>query len=417
MHKSGGYKEKRAPTARRTKKQEATKHIKLDTFFEQKSQLNDEISNSTRLIVPLDSKSLSGSNEPDALVHPQPPNTEVGENQMISTEIDIQLRNDIRLWSDNISEDVRNFWVSKGSKDCRKCDANFLNSAMIHGKEGYRRYCSKYFFTRVHPLTGECIELMWLCYSHSKGKLCCFTCTLLTHSNSAFAQGFNDRKHGDERISLHENSQNHREAMAIMCTRQTSTGRIDNQICLQIENERQYWSKVLERAICVIKFLGERGLAFRGRDEIVGSPSNGNYLGVMEVLVKYDVFLAQHITQCVNRGRGHTSYLSSTICEELISLIGGKVLDTIIQELNSAKFYSLSVDSTPDFTHSDQLTFTVRYVLPTGPEERFLNFLPMIGHTGKEIANMILTFLEENGIDIKNCRGQSYGNASNMSGK
>ena len=77
----------------------------------------------------------------------------------------------------------------------------------------------------------------------------------------------------------------------------------------------------------------------------------------------------------------------------------------------------MSVDSTPDVTHSDQLTLIVRYVLPTGPKERFLRFLPMIGHTGQVIAEMILSFLEEHGIDKNNSRGQSYGNASNMVGK
>ena len=41
----------------------------------------------------------------------------------------------------------------------------------------------------------------------------------------------------------------------------------------------------------------------------------------------------------------------------------------------------------------------------------------MIGHTGQVKAQMILDFLEKFGIDISNCRGQSYDNASNMSGK
>lgn len=65
--------------------------------------------------------------------------------------------------------------------------------------------------------------------------------------------------------------------------------------------------------------------------------------------------------------------------------MASKVLSIIIEELKSAKFFSISVDSTTDVTHSDQLTFVVRYVLPTGPEERFLQFLPMIGHKGQEI--------------------------------
>ena len=108
-------------------------------------------------------------------------------------------------------------------------------------------------------------------------------------------------------------------------------------------------------------------------------------MGILEVLARYDAFLAEHIQRFSNEGKGHTSYLSSTTCEELISLMASKVLSIIIEEVKSAKFFSISVDSTTDVTHSDQLTFVVRYVLPTGPEERFLQFLPMIGHKGQEI--------------------------------
>ena len=41
----------------------------------------------------------------------------------------------------------------------------------------------------------------------------------------------------------------------------------------------------------------------------------------------------------------------------------------------------------------------------------------MSGHKGADIGQIILTFLKVHGIDISNCRGQSYDNASNMSGK
>uniref|UniRef100_A0A0B7BVG9 DUF4371 domain-containing protein n=1 Tax=Arion vulgaris TaxID=1028688 RepID=A0A0B7BVG9_9EUPU len=41
----------------------------------------------------------------------------------------------------------------------------------------------------------------------------------------------------------------------------------------------------------------------------------------------------------------------------------------------------------------------------------------MEGHTAEQLAQSLLDFLKENGIDIKDCRGQSYDNASNMSGK
>ncbi|XP_072225704.1 chromobox protein homolog 1-like [Leuresthes tenuis] len=43
-----------------------------------------------------------------------------------------------------------------------------------------------------------------------------------------------------------------------------------------------------------------------------------------------------------------------------------------------AKYFSITVDSTPDVAHVDQLTFVLRYVSPEGhSRERFLKFLPI----------------------------------------
>ena len=54
----------------------------------------------------------------------------------------------------------------------------------------------------------------------------------------------------------------------------------------------RYWCKVLMRIVSTVKFIAERGLAFRGADEVVGSPNNGNYLGILELLAEYDTFLS-----------------------------------------------------------------------------------------------------------------------------
>uniref|UniRef100_H3B4H0 HAT C-terminal dimerisation domain-containing protein n=1 Tax=Latimeria chalumnae TaxID=7897 RepID=H3B4H0_LATCH len=147
-------------------------------------------------------------------------------------------------------------------------------------------------------------------------------------------------------------------------------------------------------------FLAERGLAFRGENEIFGSP-----------------FLAQHINKHGNMGRGHASYLSSTICEEFIALWGEKVFEHIVKELKEAKYFSVSVDSTPDISKLGQLTCVVRYVLPNGPVERFLTFLDFETHSGQDIAKSLLQFFEKIGVNIADCWGQSYDNASNLSGK
>lgn len=133
------------------------------------------------------------------------------------------------------------------------------------------------------------------------------------------------------------------------------------------ESEVQYWKQVLRRIVSIVQFLCIRGLAFRGKNELIGSSSYGNYLGILELLSQYDTFLAEHICKHANKGRGHTSNLSSTICEEVIELMGQKVLSVIVDEINSAKYFSISVDSMSDVMHVDQLTVIVRYVLQSGP--------------------------------------------------
>ncbi|KAE9522916.1 hypothetical protein AGLY_016727 [Aphis glycines] len=78
---------------------------------------------------------------------------------------------------------------------------------------------------------------------------------------------------------------------------------------------------------------------------------------------------------------------------------------------------SFRVDSTPDIAHIDQLIFMFRYVLPSGsPVERFFMFIDNIGHKSKELADTIIEVLKNNEIPIEDCRGQSYDNATNMSG-
>lgn len=97
--------------------------------------------------------------------------------------------------------------------------------------------------------------------------------------------------------------------------------------------------------------------------------------------------------------------------------MGQQVLMTITKEVKAAKYYSISVDSTPDLSHCDQLTFTIKYVKNMGPVERFLQFIPILGHGAEHLCDLIIQFLQDNGIPLLDCRGQTYDNAANMAGK
>ena len=100
-------------------------------------------------------------------------------------------------------------------------------------------------------------------------------------------------------------------------------------------------------------------------------------------------------------------------------MMGEQVMDAIQDEISKSRHFSVSVDSTLDITHSDQLTIIVRYInmVDYQPVERFLTFINISNHTGKNLADTLLQFLSNQNIHFNNCRGQTYDNASNISGK
>ncbi|KAL4104368.1 hypothetical protein QTP88_019669 [Uroleucon formosanum] len=197
----------------------------------------------------------------------------------------------------------------------------------------------------------------------------------------------------------------------------SEVGRIDHQLILQIQTEINYLKEVLTRVAAVVKSLSSRGLAMRGHEDKIGSTHSGNFGMSLELIAEFDLFLKNHISTFGIKGKRTTSYLSFTVFEQFIKIMGEKVKKTIVNEIKNAKHFSIIVDSTADISHTDQLAFIFRYATINGePVERFLQFLANPGHKSKDLADTVFMVLGENEIDFNNCRGQSYDNASNMSG-
>lgn len=300
-------------------------------------------------------------------------------------------------------------------QDLRKL--NLENSKRYYDNENRYRYATeKMFFAKL--INGENVRREWLLYSVSTNKIYCIQCTLFgSKTGSIFVKGFNDWKH-PERIGEHEKSKEHRENTKTAILRSTLLGKLDTALEKQYLIEREYWTNVLRRLIAVIKFLSKQGLAFRGSLEKFGEEQCGNYLATLELIAKFDPFLKNHVEKYANKGKGKVSYLSKDICDEFIEVLAEHTRKDIIREILSAKYYSISVDSTPDVSHTDQLTFILRYILPTGlVVERFIKFISNIGHKAENMSTAILDTLSDMTLDISNCVGQAYDNASNMSGK
>ena len=132
------------------------------------------------------------------------------------------------------------------------------------------------------------------------------------------------------------------------------------------------------------------------------------------MISQFDHFLSQHIRQFANRGRGHSSYLSKTICDEIVTIMAQKALGVIKQEIVKSRYFSISVDSTPDITRTDQFTIIIRHVNMTNyePVKRFLMFISISIHTGQDLADTLLQCLSKQKIDFNYRRRQTYNNAS-----
>uniref|UniRef100_A0A3B4Y3E3 DUF4371 domain-containing protein n=1 Tax=Seriola lalandi dorsalis TaxID=1841481 RepID=A0A3B4Y3E3_SERLL len=295
---------------------------------------------------------------------------------------------DPALWG-ALTESLRGDIIAKGA------------SAFHNRAKNYPASC------RREPGPGKTL------YSPTTGEIYCFACKMFSSHNS-FVSGFCDLKHSGDRVREHERGAEHRRCMLVLMRRTEKEGTVDASLAKQIEAEGQYWKQVLRRIVAVIKFLGERGLPFRGDDEFLQSPHNGNYLGILELIAQFDPFLKEHIETY----GGTTSYLSSTICKEFIGLMGDKTKQTIATELQQVKHFSTMLDSTPDMSHVDQLTFVFRFVSEKGRVvERFIAFEPIHSHTGSSLAECVQKMVSDLGLDLSDCHRQAYDNASNMSGK
>ncbi|KAL4107535.1 hypothetical protein QTP88_017867 [Uroleucon formosanum] len=281
-------------------------------------------------------------------------------------------------------------------------------------------------------MNGKKLKRTWLSYSSYKNALFCVPCKLFTKienssniSKLAYT-GLTNWKKVTKKIPLHENSPIHKKNVCSWTSLEMALNHcegIDTELQNSIRKEEGHWKSVLLAIIDIIMHLAMDSSAFRGSNEIISSVGtsnrSGKFLNLVNQVSHYHEPLAKHIER---HKKGGLSYFSHGIQDEFLEIMAKRVKDEILSKIIEAKYYSILFDCTPDIAHQEQMTQVIRYVIQNDQNEceiieSFIKFVRVYNKTGESLTEDILDCLKKDNLRISDCRGQSFDNGSNMSGK
>lgn len=254
--------------------------------------------------VVLATASMDSEPEPTDLPEPEPPAEgpipEVASSETVNDNNCGEILTDIAMWPANLPETMRNYVLDFKPKNVG--DLSRAGMLMTDRGRQYFRHSSEHNFY-LTKANGQKERREWLVFSEPSGSVYCYVCKLFPNKASQFStNGCSDWKNIAAKISEHENSYGHVQAMCTFAKRLTAKGRIDEQMAKQLDDERQYWREVLRRIVATVQFLSSQGLAFRGHCN-----NDGNFTSCLNYLSKFDPFLANHIARYGNKGSGSVS--------------------------------------------------------------------------------------------------------------
>jgi len=315
-----------------------------------------------------------------------------------------------------IGDSFRQCMVENGPQKCP--DGPYPRS------EKSRRCFSKAYCFRSMS-NGEKVQRDWLLYSKSTNKVYCFACKLFGGARAVdtrFVVGYNNWQCLSKTLQHHETSGDHINAYLLwkeLASRLRLGKTIDSTLQKAIEAEKAHWRSVLKRVVDCILFLAERNLPLRGKNAKLGDPKNGNFLGILEVIARYDVTLAEHLRKVASKET--TGYLTWCTQNEFLDSIAECVLGQICAQVKASKYFAVELDCTPDISKQEQASVIIRYVHTDDKKnatinESFVGFTVVKDTTGKGLTETLTGVLDNLGLELANCRGQSYDNGSNMRG-
>ncbi|XP_025202917.1 zinc finger MYM-type protein 1-like [Melanaphis sacchari] len=264
----------------------------------------------------------------------------------------------------------------------------------------------------------------WLSYSVSSDKMFCHHCLLFGRNiNKAWSvDGVASWPRALQSMQIHECSEAHIEASLKLKLKKISLP------ILPLLEEKHRRDKAINKEIVldlidITFFLAKNCIAFRGHKESLKEElgNRGNFLDLVHLMSKRSPCLASYITKLqLSTKKQNVSLISNIRQNQLIGSLASAIRTSIQEELKTARFFSISIDSTFDLSRKEQISFVVRYVNSTvgTVSERLIALRESSVTTGFQLFNIFEKLCVDLSIDWEQYLvGQSYDGAQNMRGE
>lgn len=248
-------------------------------------------------------------------------------------------------------------------------------------------------------------QFKWIHFCQSRLKVFCFYCmkaskssACSTRADQAFvASGFSNWKKAIEKFKQHERSLAHRNALITLAVPKVP---INEQLLRDADNTKRKHRQSLLKQLSALRYLLRQGIAIRN-DHVGGS----NLTIMLQMVLEESTW--------VKDGK----YQSPECINEMIEIMGHKVLRSLISDIQSQKWYSILADETRDLSNREQMVICLRYVSDEYEVfEDLIGLVQLDNITADTIYSALKDSITRLGLDFANCRGQGYDGARNFQG-
>lgn len=185
---------------------------------------------------------------------------------------------------------------------------------------------------------------------------------------------------------------------------------------LEDNNQKVAFNRELVKELIEITiYLAKHNLSFRGHNEKSQNDLKGNFKDLVVLMSSNSPTLSVHINQLMSKGEKENSFISWDRQNSFISVISEYITSVIRTQIVSASYFSISMNTTFDVSHKEQLSFIERYIFNSKIQERIIALVESPKTAGKALFDIYKFIMEKWSLDWKNnlvC--QSYDGAANM---